>query len=223
MENHQLHTATCRHCDVEFTFERLGKRLRQYCSPTCIWLAGRARAGRAKASPTGFSACERCGIEFQWRGFARRFCTSRCRHLAYNASAAGKARGARRTPTRAKVQPGSTSRGLRQRAFDRDGWRCVNCSCPVQTDRPQAVDGAVMRWIISAKLGGSRDLANVRTLCRRCSGRQPPQASPEPPILPATKDGVVDEPSSKLAMGPDAAAGRVFGISPTLMIASEGG
>ena len=186
MENHHLHTATCKHCGVQFTFERLGKRLRQYCSPTCSWLAGRARAGRPQSSRTGFASCEHCATEFQWRGFVRRFCASHCRHLPYNASAAGKARDGRRKL--AKVQPGSPSRGLRQGAFDRDGWRCVNCSCPVQTERPQAVDGTGMRWVTLAKLGGSRELSNVRTLCRRCRGRlRPPAMPPGSPALPVTK------------------------------------
>jgi hypothetical protein len=159
-------TAACVHCSKSFTYERLGKRLRKYCSLPCAQGAMKAKA-RARRPAPRIAPCEACGNPFEARGARQRFCSAHCRNRAYQASPARRASNLRPRP---RVAPGSTSRSLRQRTFNRDGWRCQCCGCDVQTMHNGAVDSAVMRMLDSAT-SERRGLENAITLCRRCCGR----------------------------------------------------
>ncbi len=161
-------TAYCSRCRAKFTYERLGKRLRMYCSPSCARLTYAAQ-GRAKRTHPASLYCQECGVSIDAAGTPRRFCSDACRHRAYNGSEAGRARDQRRRDKR--VRRGGIGTSLRQQVFDRDEWKCRRCRCVVQLDRPQAVNGAVIRWATEAERGGGRSVEDAETICRRCCGQ----------------------------------------------------
>jgi hypothetical protein len=161
-------TAHCSRCRAKFTYERLGKRLRLYCSPRCARLTYAAR-GRAKRTHPASLHCQECGVSIDAAGTPRRFCSDACRHRAYNGSEAGRARDQRRRDKR--VRRGGIGTSLRQQVFDRDGWKCRRCGCEVQLDRPQTINGAVIRWTPEARRTGNRRVEDGETICRRCCGQ----------------------------------------------------
>lgn len=58
-------------------------------------------------------------------------------------------------------QPREIWGATRRRVLERDGFRCVHCSCGV-TEETAHID-----HIKSGKLAGN-EMGNLRTLCRRC-------------------------------------------------------
>lgn len=159
-------TAACVQCGESFTYERIGQRLRQYCSLPCVQKARKAKA-RAKQPAPRLVLCKTCGTAFEARGEQKRFCSAHCRSHAYRTSPTRRASNRRPRP---RVAPGSPSRSLRQRTFDRDGWQCQCCGRAVQTEHNDAADSAVMRMLDSAS-SGRRQLEHSVTLCRQCCGR----------------------------------------------------
>jgi len=155
-------TADCRQCGQQFTYERIGKRLRMYCSPQCSGRAGRIRAAAGIVrKPQEILNCEHCGNSFAAKLRTQRFCSDACRHRSYNAH----------RPIPIPVGPESASDSLRQRVFNRDGWRCLSCDCDVQVDRHEATDSAVMRMLDVGTRPRSRCIELAVTLCRSCCGR----------------------------------------------------
>jgi len=155
-------TADCRQCGQPFTYERVGKRLRMYCSPQCSGRAGRIRAAACVVSrPEEILNCEHCGNSFASKARIQRFCSAVCRYRSYNAH----------RPMAIPEGPGSASDSLRQRVFNRDGWRCLSCGCEVQVERHEATDSAVMRMLDVGTRPRRRCMELAVTLCRRCSGR----------------------------------------------------
>lgn len=55
----------------------------------------------------------------------------------------------------------------RRRIYQRDGWRCVWCECPVERGRNATLDHFLAR-----DAGGSNDATNLLTSCLRCNSRR---------------------------------------------------
>lgn len=86
---------------------------------------------------------------------------------------------------------GNVGAGVRRAMFERDGYRCVVCGVGRGEEYPDPPPGIAVMTAghrIAQKLGGSDDLDNLQTECRRCNEQIREEAG-----LPETFDEVYSE------------------------------
>lgn len=65
-------------------------------------------------------------------------------------------------------------RNKRIRIYERDGWKCIWCTCQVVTKHKRAnfFRGATLDHFLPRCMGGGNEPTNLVTSCKRCNDRR---------------------------------------------------